>query len=444
VVVPPGPQGAGGPARRLKGDLLGHLAAKDVYRDLGNAIDGLTVRTPWSETLRAILRELYTVEEADLVSRMPTGLVPLERIAQTTGVARDRLPGLLEGLAAKGLVMDLEAGGEYRYTVSPFVVGVFEFTMMRTDGGVDFPRVAGLFREYLAAGGFFEANAGHGERVSVMRTIPHVQTVADAPHVEVLDHEKAEEMIERSEGAVVGTCSCRHEKLHLGEKRCDVPLATCLSFGTGDSYMARRALGRAVPKEEARELLAMAREQRLVLNADNVRKDVSFICLCCSCCCNVLGGIRRFGLPNILVTSRFIAEVDGARCTGCGACAKACPIEAIRMSEPSAGGRTRDRRPRVDASFCIGCGVCGLACTPRAMRLVPRAQRVILPENTVERVILQALERGTLQNFIVDNPNLASARFLRAVLGVFLALPPVKRVMMSDGFRSRFLARIAR
>jgi ferredoxin len=103
----------------------------------------------------------------------------------------------------------------------------------------------------------------------------------------------------------------------------------------------------------------------------------------------------------------------------------------------------RDRRPLIDASFCIGCGVCGLACKPRAMRLVPRGQRVILPENTVERVILQALERGTLQNFIVDNPNLASTRFLRAVLGVFLALPPVKRLMMSDGFRSRFLARVA-
>jgi hypothetical protein len=76
------------------------------------------------------------------------------------------------------------------------------------------------------------------------------------------------------------------------------------------------------------------------------------------------------------------------------------------------------------------------------MRLVPRAHRVILPENTVERVILQALERGTLQNFIVDNPNLGSARFLRALIGAFLSLPPVKRIMMSDGFRSRFLARI--
>jgi ferredoxin len=402
------------------------------------------MHAPWSETLRAILRELYTEEEADLVSRMPTGLAPLHRIAEVTGFSRQRLPGLLESLASKGLVMDLEAEGGFRYTVSPFIVGVFEYTMMRTDGGVDFPRMARLFKEYLAAdGGFFEANAGSGERVSVMRTIPYVDAIAEAPRIEVLDHERAGELIEHAEGAIVGACSCRHEKLHLGGKRCDVPLATCLSFGTDASYMVRRGFGRTVPKEEAHELLVMAKEKRLVLNADNVRKNASFLCLCCSCCCNVLGSIRRFGLPNILVTSRFIAALDGPRCTGCGACAKSCPIEAIRMSDAPPDGSTRVRRPSVDISFCIGCGVCGLACRPRAMRLVPRAQRVILPENTVERVILQALERGTLQNFIVDNPNLASAKFLRALLGAFLSLPPVKRLMMSDGFRSRFLARIA-
>ena len=76
------------------------------------------------------------------------------------------------------------------------------------------------------------------------------------------------------------------------------------------------------------------------------------------------------------------------------------------------------------------------------MRLVPRERRALLPEDTVERVILQSLERGTLQNFIFDNPNTGSSRFLRAVMAAFLRLPTVKRVIMSDVFRSRFLSRI--
>ena len=193
---------------------MGHRVAKDAYRELGRTIDGLNVRAPWSETLGAILRELYTEEEADLVSRMPTGLAPLRRIAKVTGKPEKKLAGMLGGLAGKGLVFDTEIAGEWRYAISPFVIGVFEYTMMRSDGGVDFPRAARLFKDYLAArGGFIEANAGQGEQVSVMRTLPHAEAIADQPHIEVLDHEKAEEMVERSQSfapapAPAGTRSC--------------------------------------------------------------------------------------------------------------------------------------------------------------------------------------------------------------------------------------------
>ena len=131
---------------------MGHLAYKDAYRDLGDALDGLTVRVPWNETLRLILKELYTEEEAMLVSRMPTGLANLRRVSQVTGMDESRLRSLLERLAAKGLVMDLEVAGEYRFAVSPMVIGIFEFTMMRTDGQPDFKRLAGLFHDFTVRG----------------------------------------------------------------------------------------------------------------------------------------------------------------------------------------------------------------------------------------------------------------------------------------------------
>jgi len=35
---------------------MGHLVGKDVYRELGQKIDGLTVRVPWSDKLEAVLR----------------------------------------------------------------------------------------------------------------------------------------------------------------------------------------------------------------------------------------------------------------------------------------------------------------------------------------------------------------------------------------------------
>jgi ferredoxin len=419
---------------------MGHLAPKDAYRDLGRAIDGLTVKVPWNETLRAILRELYTEEEAALVSRMPTGLASFRRVSAVTGFSRERLRPLLTRLASKGLVMDLLVGGVRRYTVSPFVIGIFEFTMMRTDGEVDLPHMAAVFHDYLnASGGLFEANFGHGERFTFMRTLAHEDALSKTDAIEVLDHDKAGAIVNEAGEMAVGACSCRHEKMHLGDACGVAPLQSCISFGSS-GYMTRRRLARTASKAEVRDLLAMAAERRLVLNADSVRTGVSFLCLCCGCCCNVLGSIRKFGLSNIVVTSGYMAAVRSPPCTGCGKCARACPIEAIEMTPQ---GRGSVKRPRVDESFCIGCGVCALSCPSRAMTMEARKQRALLPENTVERVILQALERGNLQNFLIDNPNLGSSRFLRAVISAFLGLSPVRRAIMSDTFRSVFLSRIA-
>ena len=195
---------------------MGHLAAKDVYRDLGRKLDGLATRAPWNETLRAILSALYTPEEADLVARMPSGLASLDRIAEVTGLERARLRSLLERLADKGLVMDLCLGEEWRYSISPLVVGVFEFTMMRAGAEADHTKVAPLFHEYLSDRIWFQGNYGAGQEIGIMRSIPHAGTVADEDVVEVLDYEKAEAIVESADRFSMGICSCRHEKEHAG------------------------------------------------------------------------------------------------------------------------------------------------------------------------------------------------------------------------------------
>jgi len=64
---------------------------------------------------------------------------------------------------------------------------------------------------------------------------------------------------------------------------------------------------------------------------------------------------------------------------------------------------------------------------------------VFHPETTFRRVILQTLERGTLENQLFDDPSLLGQRVMRGVIGGFLQLPPVQRALMSDTLRSRFL-----
>jgi ferredoxin len=225
----------------------------------------------------------------------------------------------------------------------------------------------------------------------------------------------------------------------VGEKECDVPLEKCSSFGYAADYMARNNMAREVSRLEMLENLAQSREMKLVLCADNIKKNVTFMCHCCKDCCTVLEGISKFGYPNAVVTSSFVAKNDLDVCLGCGKCAKACPIDAIEMV-PIENPQTKKTKDAViDASICLGCGVCSLHCDNGAVSLVKREQRVLHPETTFERIILQSLERGTLQNQLFDDPQSIGHKFMRGVVGGFLRLPPVKATLMSDTLRSSFL-----
>lgn len=54
------------------------------------------------------------------------------------------------------------------------------------------------------------------------------------------------------------------------------------------------------------------------------------------------------------------AKVDTDKCTGCGLCVKACPVEAIRLESEKA---------KVDEDTCVDCGVCASECPNEAIRV---------------------------------------------------------------------------
>ncbi len=418
---------------------MGHLAAKDIFRKVGEKVDRLAVRAPWNDTFHRIVKELYTVEEADVYAKMPYGFATLERLSRATGVEKARLRGLLERMADKGLVMDFWLGEDYQYMPSPLFVGLFEFTMMRTGDNVDSELMGRLFHEYMSSGAVYAANSADGSAVGPIRALPHEDTVADG--VEILDYEKASAIVDAADRFAVGICSCRHEKEHAGDRQCDIPLEVCTSMGMGADYLVRHGLGREISKAEMVDRLQRSKELGLVLSADNVQRKVTFICHCCGCCCNILQGISRFGYPSTIVTSSYIARSRAEECSGCGKCATACPIDAIRMvpaAAPAANGKKK-LEPQIDLDFCMGCGVCALGCSTGAMKLEQRGQRVLHPETTFERVILQCLDSGTLQYQLFDDPGSRSQAAMQAIVGAFLRLPPVKKALMSDTLRSRFL-----
>jgi len=420
---------------------MGHLVGKDIFRQLGKKIDGLETRAPWDSKLHALLKELYSVEEADVVIRMPYGLSTFEELIRATNYDRTELRRIIDQLTFKGLVVDIWVNEEYRYMPSPMIVGIFEFTMMRMGPAANTKEWAKLLHEYMNVDGAFrEANYRDGKQVTFIRALPHEEVLKPIEGYEVLDYEKVSNLLAGTDRFSIGLCSCRHEKQHLGEETCAVPLGKCSQFGYAADFMIRHDLAREVSRTEMAENFAQSREMGLVLGVDNVQKNAKFVCHCCSCCCATLLGISKYGYPNSIVTSNFIAEISEDACIGCGKCTKACPINSISMVAGEHQDAKKNQAAKVDTSICIGCGVCALKCPKKACTLAKRGTRVIHPESTFERIMLQSLERGTLQNQIFANPQSVNEKFMRAFVGGFLKLSPVKKALMSDRLRSRFLA----
>jgi ferredoxin len=413
---------------------------EDIYRSLSKKIDNLTVRAPWNDTFYNILKKLYTPEEADVVVRMPYILSTADRISGITGVEKTRLQGILDKLSNKGLLLDIynAKDGQYYFMPSPVLIGLFEFTMMRTGNSHEGKEYAKLFQNYLAA--FYPANFSQGEQVSILRVIPIEETVKPEDHIAFMDYEKVSSLIENTNKFALGICSCRNEKFHNGEKECDAPLDNCSAFGIGADYLIRHNMGREVSKSEMIDNFARSKELGLVFSADNTKRNPMVVCQCCKCCCNYLAGANKFGFTNSVVTSNFVSSIDEATCTGCGKCVKVCPVNAVSLVTANNPLKKKKKKAKVDSGICVGCGVCAFKCSPKAMMMINRGIRVIHPETTFERIILLSLERGNLQNQLFDNPQSMTQNTMRLFVGSFLNLTPVKRALMSDLFRSSFLS----
>jgi ferredoxin len=97
---------------------------------------------------------------------------------------------------------------------------------------------------------------------------------------------------------------------------------------------------------------------------------------------------------------------------------------------------------KVDKEICLGCGICARSCNKKAIELVRREVQVITPVNSTHRFVLQAIEKGTLQNLIFDNHSFANHRAMAAVFGVILKLPPIKQALASKQFKSIYLDKL--
>jgi ferredoxin len=237
-----------------------------------------------------------------------------------------------------------------------------------------------------------------GSRTPLTRALAYEEHVPTSSRVET--YESACRIVTSSDYGAIGMCYCRHKKEHL-EKSCDknAPVdEICISLGTAAKFMVRRGLAQYRTRDQLLAVLESAKALNLTHITDNIRHKPSFICNCCSCCCELLGGVQ-LGFPMGIAKAAFSLAVDATSCVGCGLCAKACNVKALMLD--SCEEDPEKLMVGVAPEFCLGCGACISSCPTGSLSLVP-TNRTAVPES--KKILFKQIlkEKKRLTPFVVD------------------------------------------
>ena len=420
---------------------MSHTAYNNAYNSLVDRLNRFPQGAPPSELLTKILALLFTEQEARLVGLLPMRPFSAAMAARIWGVREVEAFRILDSLAKRALLLDAEQNGEMTYVLPPPMSGFFEFSMMRVRSDIDQEALSALLYQYLNMEEEFISSLFLEGKTKLGRFMVDEDQIAPANVSRVLDYERASEVIKKAWKIGIGTCYCRKKMQHLG-RGCSAAKEICMTFDAVADPLIRHGHARKVDQKECLDLLQQAKEQNLVQFAENAQNGVTFICNCCSCCCEALLATRKFCSLEPVHTTNFIAEIKPEACTGCGKCIDACPVEALSLVSANDPQHPSMRKCVHDAHRCLGCGLCARVCDTEAMGIVPRSERVVTPADSARRVVLMAIERGKLQHLIWDNQALLSHKTMAAILGAILKLPPVKQALASSQLGSRYIESI--
>ncbi|MFN8209055.1 MAG: 4Fe-4S dicluster domain-containing protein [Bacteroidales bacterium] len=396
-----------------------------------------------SELLFEILKILFSEREAGLVSALPIKPFTAKKAAAIWKMNLQDARKVLDELADRGILIDGPEGDDTVYSLPPPMAGFFEFSLMRYRNDIDQKKLSELFYQYMNVEEDFIKNLFTLGETQLGRVYVNEEVLSVENALQVLDYERASEVIKTASTIGIGVCYCRHKMEHMG-KNCDAPMEICMTFNDSADSLTRHGIARRVDVSEGLDLLQKARDHKLVQFGENVRERVNFICNCCGCCCEALIAARRFGFLNPIHTTNFIPELKEENCNGCGKCVSLCPVEAMTLVSANDPDKPLGKKAKLEEEICLGCGVCLQGCDRHALQLKSRKERVITPVNSVHRVVMMAIERGKFQNLLFDEQVFFSHRAMAAVLGVILKLPPIKQAMASQQFKSRYLEGLIR
>jgi len=176
----------------------------------------------------------------------------------------------------------------------------------------------------------------------------------------ILDLSSMEKLLRNAEIISLEDCDCR-VKWH----KCNGPLDVCISLNNEARESIQRG-ARRISLAQALVTLQRSHQAGLVHMAFTFKgkEAPEVICSCCSCCCHSLSALVRFGMPNAVVASEYIAQQNYDTCDNCGTCVQRCQFKARQLDS--------DGKLAFNQAKCFGCGLCTTACPTKSIILAKR------------------------------------------------------------------------
>ncbi len=373
-----------------------HTTSKSSIVPLIDRLNKYPIGLVDNDKLRQILAILFSEEEAHIASCFPLHEATLDELTKRTGCPRDHLAKVLDQMADKGLVIDMPHKGVVYYLLMPGLIGFFEFTFMKQRADLPVAELAKLMGEYLYENPEQgQASEFFGSKTPLTRSLAYEESIPVSS--QVTSYESAREIIRRSGGGAVGLCYCRHKKEHLDETCSkNAPVENiCISLGSAARFMARRGFAKEKTVDELLAVIDRAREHNLTHITDNIRHKPSFICNCCSCCCELLAGVQA-GYHAGIGKTGYLASVKPDLCACCGLCIKACNVKALDITTTEKG-----QQLSIADNICLGCGACLPSCPQQALQLQRTSPpKIPLKKKGLMKRILK--EKGKMTPFMID------------------------------------------
>lgn len=348
---------------------------EEYYEILRSKMDKWPTRTPNSPDIIKILKELFTVEEAELLSYFKEPykdlVKPLE-LSERSGKTIEKVINICHSLAERGLLFKLGTSRKRAtYALLPTIIGIFEFTFGNAKIYSDdkLKRLAKLFDNYLNRHliSAMATSAYPFPRILPSKTSEKLVEINEDLGIvsqRILPFEEVEELISQYTTFSVMPCSCRTKAEHLGYTN-TMPMDVCISFDLGAGYLIKSGIGKSITREEALDLLIKCEKKGLVHCTLNAQKP-EFLCNCDKEHCTILKSMTKFHRLSGFELSNFRAKIeDSIKCEECYRCIDICPTHAIYPFF----ARGSEYIPKLKLDLCIGCGLCSSNCSVNRIRL---------------------------------------------------------------------------